>query len=200
MYRPQKHTLERTLILYKETKLVAVQQHVVTVYINNLNIFKLLLTVNGIVNLPYLRDFVPPQLGGRKCPHQYFLCSLSYVNKIWYVATMSKKDLKCGKNCNLFYNDVIMTSFPFQISEFPSLSSCCSKSNAKLPQKNDNSLIFMLNRSCLGMLQIIRVKIFFDTGLCHLKHVHLIKAIFSTFFHFCIVWVNSTKSAPTNFV
>ena len=49
-------------------KLVAVQQHVVTVYINNLNIFKLLLTVNGIVNLPYLRDFVPPQLGAESAP------------------------------------------------------------------------------------------------------------------------------------
>ena len=88
-----------------------------------------------------------------------------------------------------------MTSFPFQISEFPSLSSCCSKSNAQFPQKNNNSLIFMLNRSCLGMLQIIRVKIFFkcvtkDGGMPPQTDVHAIKAIFSTFASFELIRLN----------
>ena len=150
-----------------------------------------------MLTLPYLGDFGTSTAWGGSAPLRYFLCSLSYVNQIWYV-TMSKNDLKCGTKLCFFYNDVIMTSFPFQISEFPSLSSWCSKSNAQLPQKNKNSLTFMLNQSYLGMLQIIRVKIFYkciikDGGMppqtcaCH-------------YFQFCIVWVHSTKSAPTNFV
>ena len=103
------------------------------------------------------------------------------------MATKSKNDLKCGKIVIFFYNDVIMTSFLFQISEFPSLSSC-SESNAQLPQKNNNSLTFMLNQSCLGMLQIIHVKIFFkciikDGGMppqtYAYMHVDLLNAVVS---------------------
>ena len=114
--------------------------------------------------LPYLGDFGTSTTWGRgrKCPPSIFslffkLCQPNFVR-----GNNVQKWFKMWKKIVIFFhNDVIMASFPFQISEFPSLSSLCSKSNAQLLQKNNNSLIFMLNRSCLGMLQIIRVKIFF---------------------------------------
>ena len=71
--------------------------------------------------------------GGRKCPTRYFLCSLSYFNQFG-IGNNVQKWFKMWKNCNFS----VMTSY------------------------NNNSLIFMLNRSCLGMLQIICVKIFLN--------------------------------------
>ena len=52
----------------------------------------------------------------------------------------------------------------------------------------------MLNWRFLAMLQIIHVKIFLSVlqkmGVCHLKHVHVIKAIFSTFASFDLIRLN----------
>ena len=63
------------------------------------------LTRIASLTLSHLGDFGTSTAWGGESPPpppRYFLCSLSYVNQIWYVAIMSKNDLKCGKNCNFF--------------------------------------------------------------------------------------------------
>ena len=54
---------------------------------------------SNILTLPYLGDFGTSTAwgGAESAPPGYFLCSLSYVNQVWYRATMSKKGFKIWK-------------------------------------------------------------------------------------------------------